>query len=86
MGDPGHPGEIDGSEVSRALRTRREQAGALVLLSDGRLAVTGDGVVAVGGARQLFRYARERIARADSAQARAWWQEVAGVVSQTTAR
>jgi cell volume regulation protein A len=86
MGDPAHPGQVDGAEVRRALRTRREQPGALLLLADGRLAVTGDDVVAVGGARQLFRYTRERIARADSPQARAWWQEVAGAVSQTTAR
>ena len=75
MGDPAHPEHIDGVEVRKALRTRREQAGALLLLADGRLAATGDGVVAVGGARQLFRYCRERIERADSAQARAWWQE-----------
>jgi hypothetical protein len=60
--------------------------GALALLSDGRLAVTGEGVVAAGGARQLFRYCRDRIRRADSGSARAWWQEVAGAVSQTTAR
>ena len=53
-----------------------------MLLADGRLAVTGDGVVATGGQRQLFRYCRERIRRADTATARAWWQEVAGVVSQ----
>jgi cell volume regulation protein A len=86
MGNPAHPGEIDRTEVRRTLRTRREQPGALLLLADGRLAVTGEGVMAVGGARQLFRYARERIARADSPQARAWWQEVAGAVSQTSAR
>ncbi len=86
MGDPAHPDSIDGIGVRKTLRTRREQPGALLLLTDGRLAVTGDGVVAVGGARQLFRYCRERIERADSGQARAWWQEVAGVVSQTTVR
>ncbi len=51
----------------RRLRTRRDEPGALVLLADGRLAVTGDGVVATGGQRQLFRYCRERIRRADTA-------------------
>ena len=70
----------------RTLRMRREQPGALVMLADGRFAVTGEGVVAVGGARQLFRYCRERIRRAESGPARAWWQEVAGVVSQATVR
>ncbi len=86
MGDPGHPERIDGVEVLRSLRTRREQPGALVLLADGRLAITGEGVVAIGGARQLFRYCRERIGRAQPGAAQAWWQEVAGVVSQTTVR
>ena len=81
-GDPGSPTTIEGADVIRRLRTRRDKPGALVLLADGRLAVTGDGVVATGGQRQLFRYCRERIRRADTAAARAWWQEVAGVVSQ----
>jgi potassium/hydrogen antiporter len=86
MGDMAHPEEIEGVEVLRQLRTRREQPGALVMLADGRLAVTGDGVVAAGGTRQLFRYCRDRIRRAESGPATAWWQEVAGAVSQTTAR
>lgn len=86
MGDPGRPETVEGFRVLRLLRTRREQAGALVLLDDGRLAVTGSGVVAVGGPRQLFRYCRERIQRSDDAATRAWWQEVAGVVSQSAAR
>ena len=80
--DPGAPSEIEGAAVLRRLRTRRDEPGALVLLADGRFAVTGDGVVAVGGQRQLFRYCRERIRRAETGPARAWWQEVAGVVSQ----
>jgi len=72
--------------VLRRLRTRRDEPGALVLLADGRFAVTGDGIVATGGQRQLFRYCRERIQRAQTGPARAWWQEVAGVVSQTSVR
>ncbi len=81
-GDPAAPREIEGMEVIRRLRTRRDEPGALVLLADGRFAVTGDGVVASGGQRQLFRYCRDRIRRAETRSARAWWQEVAGVVSQ----
>ena len=42
----------------------------------------GEGVVAVGGPRQVFRYCRERIGRAEDPESRAWWQEVAGVLSQ----
>jgi len=81
-GDPGEPTALGGVAVSRRLRTRRGAPGALVELVDGRLAVTGDGVAAAGGSRQLLRYCRERIRRAEDEQSRAWWQEIAGVVSQ----
>jgi cell volume regulation protein A len=81
-GDPGAPEKVEGATVRRKLRTRRGAAGSLVQLEDGRYAVTGDGIVAVGGPRQVFRYCRERIARAEDAESRAWWQEVAGVLSQ----
>ena len=85
-GDLGAPTTLDGAVVARSLRIRHGEPGALVQLEDGRFAVTGDGVVAAGGARQVFRYCRERIRRADDEQARAWWQEVAGVLSQRVAR
>jgi len=65
------------------LRTRHGAPGALVQLADGRLAATGEGLVAVGGPRQLLRYARERIRQAADEQSRSWWQEVAGVASQS---
>ncbi|HLM26407.1 MAG TPA: potassium/proton antiporter [Thermoleophilaceae bacterium] len=81
-GDPGAPEKVEGATVGRKLRTRRGAPGSLVQLEDGRYAVTGDGIVAVGGPRQVFRYCRERISRAQSAESRAWWQEVAGVLSQ----
>jgi cell volume regulation protein A len=83
--DPAAPSEIEGVAVARTLRTRREARGALVLLADGRLAVTGDGVVATGSPRQLVRYCRDRIGRADAPESRAWWQEVAGAVLQSSA-
>jgi cell volume regulation protein A len=85
-GDPAAPDRVEGIAVARTLRTRREVRGALVLLADGRLAVTGEGVVASGSPRQLVRYCRDRVARAQSPQARAWWQEVAGAVLQSSAR
>jgi cell volume regulation protein A len=86
LGDPGAPRRLAGLRAVRSLRTRRGEPGALVQLEDGRFAVTGEGVVAIGGPRQLFRYARDRIARADSEQSRAWWQEVAGALSQRAVR
>jgi potassium/hydrogen antiporter len=81
-GDPGAPEKVEGATVARKLRTRRGAPGSLVQLEDGRYAVTGDGIVAVGGPRQVFRYCRERIGRAEDSESRAWWQEVAGVLSQ----
>jgi cell volume regulation protein A len=85
FGDPGNPRAVDGLEVLRTLRARRGAPAALVQLEDGRFAVTGD-VVATGGARQLFRYCRDRIRRAGTPEERSWWQEVAGVLSQRVFR
>ena len=85
-GDPASPEQVEDVSVLRVLRTRREQRGALMVLEDGRMAVTGENVVAVGGPAQLLRYCRERIRRSGSDQALAWWQEVAGVVSQAHLR
>ena len=84
-GDPAAPERIADVVVNRTLRTRREARGALVLLADGRLAVTGEGVVATGSPRQLVRFCRDRVGRAQSPEARAWWQEVAGAVLQSSA-
>ncbi len=86
FGDPGGPSSIEGVRVLRALRLRHGEAGALVQLEDGRYAVSGEGVVATGGPRQVFRYCRDRIRRASDEQSRAWWQEVAGVLSQRVVR
>jgi cell volume regulation protein A len=80
-GDPGRPERLDGVEVTTRLRTRRDRPGALVALSDGRLAVTGDDVLAMGGRRMLARWCTGRIDSAGDAEARAWWQEVIGVLS-----
>jgi cell volume regulation protein A len=85
-GDPAAPDRVEGIPVARTVRTRREARGALVLLADGRLAITGEGVVASGSPRQLVRYCRDRVGRAQTPQAKAWWQEVAGAVLQSSAR
>jgi cell volume regulation protein A len=81
FGDAGNPEAVEDVPVVRQVRTRRGAPGALVVLEDGRFAVTGD-VVATGGARQLFRYVRNRIRRSEAGEERSWWQEVAGVLSQ----
>jgi potassium/hydrogen antiporter len=80
-GDPGFPDNVIGVEVLEHLRTRRDTRGALVLLEDGRYAVTGP-LLAVGGPSQLQRHARRRLAEESDDAARAWWQEVIGALAR----
>ena len=80
-GDPGRPETVAGVEIVERLRTRRDNPGALVLLADGRYAVTGDSLIAVGGRGQVADWASRRFAAAEGGGARAWWQEVAGVLN-----
>jgi potassium/hydrogen antiporter len=80
-GDPGFPQTVLGVDVIEHMRTRRDTRGALVLLEDGRYAVTGP-LLAVGGALQLQRYARRRLADESDDAARAWWQEVIGALAR----
>jgi potassium/hydrogen antiporter len=80
-GDPGFPGSVLGVDVLQHLRTRRDTRGALVLLEDGRYAVTGP-LLAVGGASQVQRHARRRLGEESDDAARAWWQEVIGALAR----
>jgi cell volume regulation protein A len=66
--------------VAEHLRTRRDQAGALVALEDGRFAATGL-VVAVGAPQQVQAYCRRRLDRATGQTEQAWWQEVVGALA-----
>jgi cell volume regulation protein A len=69
-----------GVEVAEHLRTRRDAAGALVALVDGRFAVTGL-VVAVGAPQQVQTYCRRRLDRTRDDTELAWWQEVVGALA-----
>jgi cell volume regulation protein A len=80
-GSAGFPKEVERVPVAEQIRTRRDKAGALVLLVDGRFAVTGP-LLAIGGPLQLQRYARRRLAAEEEAAARAWWQEVIGALAR----
>ena len=80
-GDAGFPKEVGGVPVAEQIRTRRDVRGALVMLVDGRFAVTGP-LLAMGGPLQLQRYARRRLATEQDAAARAWWQEVIGALAR----
>lgn len=84
-GDAGDPDRVRGLAVRRRLRIRRDEDGALLVLEDGRFAVTGEGIVAIGGPRHLLDFCSKRIQNAKTRQARAWWQEVAGAVAHTAA-
>jgi cell volume regulation protein A len=76
-GDPDAPEEVLGLEVIERLGTRWDVPGALVVLSDGRYAVTGPQVL-VGSREQLQWHSRRRLRQAQTDPERAWWQEVIG--------
>jgi cell volume regulation protein A len=80
-GDPAYPETIEGVAVREHLRTRRDRRGSLVVLADGRYALTGQ-TLAVGGTRQVQAYARRRLTRETDDTARAWWQEVIGALAR----
>ena len=79
-GDPARPRGIMGIAVVDHLRSRHDVPGALVVLDDGRYAVSGP-LLAVGSAAQIQAHARKRLGIAESDAERAWWQEVIGAVA-----
>jgi cell volume regulation protein A len=80
-GDMSRPTELAGHAVVDQLRTRRDEPGALVLLEDGRYAVTGP-LVAIGPPQQLQDVARRRLTREITNAERAWWREVSGALAR----
>ena len=80
-GDMSRPTELHGRIVIDQLRTRRDEPGALVLLDDGRYAITGP-LLAIGPAGELQQVVRRRLARAETSGERAWWREVAGALAR----
>jgi potassium/hydrogen antiporter len=73
--------EIDGIPVAAVLRDRGERDAALLALTDGRYAVTGSGLLAIGGRRALAGWCESRAERPEvTAAERAWWQEVTGAL------
>jgi cell volume regulation protein A len=76
-GNPDAPDRVLGLAVVERLGARWDVPGALVVLSDGRYAVTGPHVL-VGSREQLQWHARRRLRIAQTDPERAWWQEVIG--------
>lgn len=79
-GDRSIPDEVLGVRVAAELLERYDTAGSLVVLADGRYAVTGPQLV-VGSAVQVQRQARRAIHRARSDAERMWWREVIGALA-----
>ncbi len=78
-GDPAHPDVLAGKAVVEHLRSRHDKPGAIVILEDGRYAVTGS-LAIVGSARQVRRQARKGLRQTEDDMDRAWWQEVIGAL------
>jgi cell volume regulation protein A len=76
-GDQGEPATVGGIEIVERLRLRRDRPGALVVLADGRYAVSGT-VVLVGSRQAVQQQARRRLDRAGDDAEAGWWQEVIG--------
>jgi cell volume regulation protein A len=74
-GDAADPEMVAGALVVDRLRARADEAGALVRLENGRLAVTGASV-AVGDAGLVRHYAGVRLTVAGDTAERGWWREV----------
>ncbi len=79
--DPLARQDVDGIPVLAVLRSRRDGVGTMAALADGRYAVTGEDVIAIGGRRALADWCERRAGRPGVDQAeRAWWQEVTGAL------
>ena len=86
-GDTASPKTLAGVAVARILRSRADQASAVVALMDGRFAVTGADVIALGGRRAVARWCEERAERPrTSDEERAWLQEAVGVLNAPALR
>ncbi|HEY2603007.1 MAG TPA: potassium/proton antiporter [Thermoleophilaceae bacterium] len=74
-GDPCDPELVAGVPVVELVQARGDAGGALVVLEDGRAALTGTSLVA-GSADQVRGYASRRLTRARDQAEEEWWREV----------
>jgi cell volume regulation protein A len=79
-GSPSEPELVDGVQVVRRLRARRDAPGALVALEDGRLALTGPSF-AIGTQAELRHYAERRAATATDGAEALWWRQLADALT-----
>jgi hypothetical protein len=78
-GNPGSPQQVLGIPVDRLLAQRPDAPGALVALTDRRLALTGP-IAAIGRHRVLRTYVRGRARTKTDRAYRAWLAEVSEVL------
>jgi cell volume regulation protein A len=79
-GDPGRPARVRGIDVAARLRTRRDKPGSVVVLADGRYALTGP-IAAMGAAGQVQDAARRRLRSTTDEADAAWLREVIGALA-----
>jgi hypothetical protein len=84
-GDPRNPGKLAGVAVLEVICTRDDPPAALLMLGDGRYAVTGDRLAA-GSARQLKLYVRRQLRRGGSEAERTWFKEIAYELARRSPR
>jgi cell volume regulation protein A len=81
QGDQELGDEVDGIPILAVLRDRSERGAYLVALADGRFAVTGGGLIAIGGRRAVADWCVRRAENPEvDSGGRAWWQEVTGAL------
>ncbi len=86
-GDTGAPTRLAEVDVARILRTRSDRAAAVVVLQDGRFALTAPDLIALGGRRSVARWCVDRAERMEiSPQERSWLQEAVGVLNAPALR
>ncbi len=78
-GDPGRPQSVRGQEVIERLRIRRDAPGSLVVLADGRYAVTG-AHAAIGSRAAMSAWAQRRLRHADEDE-RGWLETVVAALA-----
>lgn len=78
-GDPTRPETISGLRVIEQLRIRRDEPGALLVLEDGRYAISGP-LLAIGSRTALMRWSEIRMVRG-SDEERAWMRTCVGALA-----
>jgi cell volume regulation protein A len=80
-GDAAHPESINGIPVVQQLASRRDEPGALVMLGDGRFAVTSP-LLVLGARRHVMGQARRRAQATTDESEAAWWLDVLSAVAR----